>query len=635
MESILELLSNLDHLDIKIWVEGDRLKFNAPKGALTPELRVEIKERKTEIIAFLSQKSYGKDDEDSYDVVICGGGLAGATLARQLKLNLPDISVIVLDRLARPLPEATFKVGESTVEVGAFYLAETLQLRDYLEQYHCHKLGLRFFFGNSRNSFEKRPEVGLSEFHLPHSYQIDRGKFENDLRRLNTENGVELLENCLVKDIKLAKGAQPFHRITYTKADNKSTQTLKARWIVDAMGRRRFLQKKLGLAQPNNKNFSAVWFRVDGRLDVSDFVSCMEEEWHNRVPNNNRYYSTNHLCGEGYWIWMIPLSTEHTSIGIVTNEEVHPFKKYHTYERAQMWLKENEPILSSHLEQTKPKDFKKMPRYSYSSGQVFSLNRWGCVGEAATFPDPFYSPGINMIGFGNSLITQMIALDLEDKLTQKKVEEANYFYLTQNDGLALTIHNCYSCFSSEMVMATKLIWDTLTGWALSGPMMFNSIFLDPLLSAKIQRVAGPFIPLSYRVQQLFLDWAAKSQGLLSFKFIDYLAIPFVRELRERNLKSNKTEQELIDDHISSLEILEELAQVIFLLALEDTMPEILSKLSSISWLNAWAISLDVSKWESDGLFRPKTKPRDLSRIRKEIRQVIQWNTGAKETVGAS
>jgi flavin-dependent dehydrogenase len=31
-----------------------------------------------------------------YDVAICGSGLAGLTLARQLKLNMPDISIVFL-----------------------------------------------------------------------------------------------------------------------------------------------------------------------------------------------------------------------------------------------------------------------------------------------------------------------------------------------------------------------------------------------------------------------------------------------------------------------------------------------------------------------------------------------------------
>lgn len=37
-------------------------------------------------------------------------------------------------------------------------------------------------------------------------------------------------------------------------------------------------------------------------------------------------------------------------------------------------------------------DFLAVRDYSYTSSQVFSADRWGCLGEAAAFADPFYSP---------------------------------------------------------------------------------------------------------------------------------------------------------------------------------------------------------------------------------------------------
>jgi amino acid adenylation domain-containing protein len=49
----VEFLSYLRSLDIQVFVEGDRLRCNAPEGTLTPEIRAEIQERKAEIISFL------------------------------------------------------------------------------------------------------------------------------------------------------------------------------------------------------------------------------------------------------------------------------------------------------------------------------------------------------------------------------------------------------------------------------------------------------------------------------------------------------------------------------------------------------------------------------------------------------
>ena len=51
----LELLSNLRRKGIEIWADCDRLRYNAPKGVLTPDLRKELADRKPEILALLRQ----------------------------------------------------------------------------------------------------------------------------------------------------------------------------------------------------------------------------------------------------------------------------------------------------------------------------------------------------------------------------------------------------------------------------------------------------------------------------------------------------------------------------------------------------------------------------------------------------
>lgn len=52
-----QFLSELGQLDIKLWVEGDKLRCNAPKNRLTPALKAQIQERKAEIIQFLEYQT--------------------------------------------------------------------------------------------------------------------------------------------------------------------------------------------------------------------------------------------------------------------------------------------------------------------------------------------------------------------------------------------------------------------------------------------------------------------------------------------------------------------------------------------------------------------------------------------------
>ena len=53
--TILEFLSRLLDLDVRLWVDDGRLRYSAPREVMTPELRAELVERKKEIIAFLSR----------------------------------------------------------------------------------------------------------------------------------------------------------------------------------------------------------------------------------------------------------------------------------------------------------------------------------------------------------------------------------------------------------------------------------------------------------------------------------------------------------------------------------------------------------------------------------------------------
>ncbi|MEQ8464530.1 hypothetical protein [Coleofasciculus sp. E1-EBD-02] len=45
------------------------------------------------------------------------------------------------------------------------------------------------------------------------------------------------------------------------------------------------------------------------------------------------------------------------------------------------------------------------------------------------------------------------------RLTQEKVENANQFYLTYNDGITFNVQNAYNCLGNGMVMATKFLWE--------------------------------------------------------------------------------------------------------------------------------------------------------------------------------
>ena len=175
-----------------------------------------------------------------YDVAILGGGLAGLTIAIQLKRERPETRVLVTDKRTEPAPEAAFKVGESSVEIGAYYYREMIGMRDHLEKYQQRKLGLRFFLPAGDNSdITKRVEFCTPGHLDAFTHQIDRGRFENELFR--RAQGRRRRVPRLAGAGRRARRGQAHG--PHVQEDEEVIAT--ARWIVDASGRANILRRKL------------------------------------------------------------------------------------------------------------------------------------------------------------------------------------------------------------------------------------------------------------------------------------------------------------------------------------------------------------------------------------------------------
>ncbi|MEE7560482.1 halogenase, partial [Xanthomonas sp. Kuri4-2] len=176
-------------------------------------------------------------------------------------------------------------------------------------------------------------------------------------------------------------------------------------------GRAGLLKRTLGLAEANAHLVHAVWWRVDGRVDPDTWSN--DPDWLQRCTPPDRWRSTNHLCGPGYWVWLIPLASGAHSLGIVCDPALHPLEDMNTHAKAMAWLHTHQPRLARTLEQAEHRvqDFLFLRDVSYGCRQVFSSQRWALTGEAGVFLDPFYSPGSDFIALSNTYICELVGRD--------------------------------------------------------------------------------------------------------------------------------------------------------------------------------------------------------------------------------
>ena len=476
------------------------------------------------------------NQESEFDVAILGGGLAGLTLARQLLMKRPETRIAVLEKRQFPVSETTHKVGESTVEIGAHYFGEQLQLKKHLTDHQLPKFGLRFFFRDRHQSLAEGIEVGGSEFFSAPSYQVDRGRLENYLAENATEQGATIIADASVKELEIGSEGES-HAVVYSQGD--AVQRLSARWLVDASGRTSLLKRKLDLAEDLHHEINSVWFRLEANLQIDGW--CDDPQWRTltgKVPR--RWLSTNHLMGAGYWVWLIPLATGSTSVGIVADPRIHPLESFNSFEKSIEWLQANEPECAEQVVEHRDKmqDFLAVKKISRGAKQVFSGDRWALTGEAAALLDPFYSPGSDFIAIGNTMIGKLIEEDLAGNSIEHLAPTLQSVFLTLFHNNLLTYRDQYPLFGNPRIMALKFVWDYAVYWGFPALLYFNEKLTDVAFIRTLSKGIEEIREMNLKMQDFFRQWhEAEASDATDAGFVDQSQIEIMTrlnaELRER------------------------------------------------------------------------------------------------------
>ncbi|MBL4851597.1 MAG: tryptophan 7-halogenase [Gammaproteobacteria bacterium] len=457
------------------------------------------------------------------DVTIMGGGLAGLGLARQLKRSTPELDVLIVERNKFPVPDTTAKVGESTVELASHYLVDTLGLKKHFEQSHLRKHGLRCFFGTPSNDYSEQDELGVSElFGIP-TYQLDRGVLENHLHDELINLGVNIVEGATTKEVSLGKQN---HCIKV--ATDEGEKNFSSRWLVDAAGRQKLISNKLNLTKTVGHKGNAVWFRIDRRVVLDTWSE--EAQWQNRLQDKGtRWLSTNHLTGPGYWVWVIPLGTGTTSIGIVMDDQALEQSGITSLDEALRWLDTHQPRCAEAISGAKVLDFCLIRDYAYGCKKMFSDDGWCLTGEAGAFSDPFYSPGSDFIAINNTFIDHLIACEKSGQDIRRDSALFHVFYNSFFDNTLSLYSHQYGGFGDRRMMGVKLLWDYSYYWGVLTLLFYKNAMTDAELILDLNPLLKQASSLNATVQEKLRDRAKKrlvlpAQGV----FLDQYKIPCLR-----------------------------------------------------------------------------------------------------------
>jgi flavin-dependent dehydrogenase len=315
-----------------------------------------------------------------YDVAIIGGGSADSTAAALLARA--GRRVIVFEREKFP----RFHIGESLLpfSMKAFTrlgLHEKFLRAGFMKKFGgeivgaCSESGTKFYFKDGYRS------------QTDHAYQVTRGDFDKVLLDHAAECGAEVHEETSVDQVEFSND-----EVELGIKCNGSFHSIRARYVIDASGRTSVLGRKFKIKKTYDDlqklsifaHYDGVWRAegIDGTLTV--LIRAIDR-----------------------WFWLIPLTAERTSVGVVLDTEAFRNSKLRSEDFLEQALSE-QPIIAKRMTDARRVSQVYMEAdFSYRSARLHG-DRWLLAGDAAGFIDPIFSSGVFLAVFSSELCADVL-----------------------------------------------------------------------------------------------------------------------------------------------------------------------------------------------------------------------------------
>jgi flavin-dependent dehydrogenase len=314
--------------------------------------------------------SNGAVSQGSADVVVIGGGPAGATTSTLIAQQGHKVRLFERERFPR------FHIGESLIP-ETYWTLKRLNMLDKMKNSHfVKKCSVQFVSQRGRLS-----EPFYFTDHNPHecsqTWQVLRSEFDRMMLDNAIEHGVEVNEGVRVR--KVLFDGERATGVLVQHEDGRQEQ-VDARVVVDASGQSTLIGNHFGIMEKDTSlKKGAVWtyfkgaYRDQGRDEGATIVLQTQ--------------------GKKGWFWYIPLHDDVLSVGIVrafdelfAGNQDHETIFYNELETC--------PEVKRRVEMgTRCDRFYATKDYSYRATRCAGEG-WVLVGDAHGFLDPLYSSGV-------------------------------------------------------------------------------------------------------------------------------------------------------------------------------------------------------------------------------------------------
>lgn len=324
--------------------------------------------------------------QNSFDAIVIGCGPGGSSAATFLARA--GKRVLALEKEIFP----RFHIGESLLPNNHTLFREMGLLPKLQEAGFLRKVGAYFELGNG--SLGTRIVFGEGRFNRePEAFHVERSKFDHVLLKHARETGADVREGWSVTSFtKNAEGVT-----IEASAPDKQIHTFRSSFLIDASGRNNLTGNIEGLRviHPRHKKVAIFGhFANVGLPPIQDRLDTIIVRLQNK------------------WFWIIPLSAEKTSVGLVIDSDELARSKKTPEEMFYHWV-ESSSVVKERMAEARPTNIiQTTADFSYYNRRL-SGDRLLRVGDAAGFMDPIFSAGVFLAMWSGKLAANTVIESLQ------------------------------------------------------------------------------------------------------------------------------------------------------------------------------------------------------------------------------